>query len=87
MEENKNTSTNQTSANKKVEAKKTKKNDGKDSFADYKAEFKKIVWPDRPEVIQKTFTVIVTSLLIGAIIFCMDTVFSTAYNGIIGLLG
>lgn len=85
MEENK--STNQTSATKKTEQQKGKKHSDKDGFADYKAEFKKIVWPDRPEIVQKTFTVIVTSLIVGVIIFCMDTVFSTAYNGIIGLLG
>ena len=59
----------------------------KDTFADYKAEFKKIVWPDRPEVVKKTATVVVTSLIIGAIIFCMDTVFNAGYSAIIGLLG
>ncbi|MBR5270411.1 MAG: preprotein translocase subunit SecE, partial [Anaerotignum sp.] len=52
-----------------------------------KAEFKKIVWPDRPEVVKKTATVVVTSLIIGAIIFCMDTVFNAGYGVIIGLLG
>jgi len=65
----------------------TKKDNGKDTFADYKAEFKKIVWPSRPDVVKKTATVIVTSLIIGAIIFCMDTVFNAGYSAIIGLLG
>ena len=65
----------------------TKKDNGKDTFADYKAEFKKIVWPTRPEVVKKTATVVVTSLIIGAIIFCMDTVFNAGYGVIIGLLG
>ncbi|MBR2061747.1 MAG: preprotein translocase subunit SecE, partial [Anaerotignum sp.] len=51
------------------------------------AEFKKIVWPSRPEVVKKTATVIVTSLIVGAIIFCMDTVFNAGYSAIIGLLG
>ena len=64
-----------------------KKDNDKDTFADYKAEFKKIVWPTRPEVVKKTATVIVTSLIIGAIIFCMDTVFNAGYGAIIGLLG
>ena len=45
-------------------AKATKKGNDKDTFADYKAEFKKIVWPDRPEVVKKTATVVVTSLII-----------------------
>ena len=64
-----------------------KKDNDKDTFADYKAEFKKIVWPSRPEVAKKTVTVVVTSLIIGAIIFCMDTVFNAGYSAIIGLLG
>ena len=64
-----------------------KKDSDKDTFADYKAEFKKIVWPARPEVVKKTATVVVTSLIIGAIIFCMDTVFNAGYSAIIGLLG
>lgn len=68
-------------------AKATKKDNDKDTFADYKAEFKKIVWPSRPEVAKKTVTVVVTSLIIGAIIFCMDTVFTAGYSAIIGLLG
>ena len=64
-----------------------KKDNDKDTFADYKAEFKKIVWPTRPEVVKKTATVVVTSLIVGAIIFCMDTVFNAGYSAIIGLLG
>lgn len=68
-------------------AKAAKKGNDKDTFADYKAEFKKIVWPTRPEVVKKTTTVIVTSLIVGAIIFCMDTVFTAGYSAIIGLLG
>lgn len=68
-------------------AKAAKKGNDKDTFADYKAEFKKIVWPTRPEVVKKTATVVVTSLIVGAIIFCMDTVFTAGYSAIIGLLG
>ena len=68
-------------------AKAAKKDNDKDTFADYKAEFKKIVWPTRPEVVKKTATVVVTSLIVGAIIFCMDTVFTAGYSAIIGLLG
>ena len=84
--------TNQTNEVKQTkpapQAKTAKKKDSdKDTFADYKAEFKKIVWPARPEVVKKTATVVVTSLIIGAIIFCMDTVFTAGYSAIIGLLG
>ena len=65
----------------------SKKDNDKDTISDYKAEFKKIVWPSRPEVVKKTATVVVTSLIVGAIIFCMDTVFTAGYSAIIGLLG
>lgn len=64
-----------------------KKNSDKDTFADYKAEFKKIVWPDRADMVKRTATVIVTSLIVGVIIFCMDTVFSAGYSAILGLMG
>lgn len=79
--------TNEVKQTKPAQAATKKKNNDKDTFADYKAEFKKIVWPTRPEVVKKTATVIVTSLIIGAIIFCMDTVFNAGYGAIIGLLG
>lgn len=64
-----------------------KKNSDRDTFADYKAEFKKIIWPDRADMVKRTATVIVTSLLVGVIIFCMDTVFSAGYSAILGLMG
>ncbi|WP_313526333.1 preprotein translocase subunit SecE [Anaerotignum sp.] len=85
MEENKNT--NQTNETKQAKPKQAKNNSDRDGFAEYKAEFKKIIWPSRPEIAKKTFTVIVTSLIVGVIIFCMDTAFSAGYSAIIGLLG
>ena len=55
--------TNQTNEVKQTkpapQAKAKKKDNDKDTFADYKAEFKKIVWPTRIEVVKKTATVIV----------------------------
>ena len=89
MEEKNMTSPNETKEVKKVTPKQAKTGDGKerDSFADYKAEFKKIVWSSRIEIVKNTATVIVTSLIVGVIITCMDTVFSTGYDAIINLLG
>ena len=87
MEENKNTNQpNEVKKSSVSQAQTTKKKD-KDGFAEYKAEFKKIIWPSRPEVIKKTATVVVTSLIVGVIIFCMDTAFSAGYGAIIGLIG
>ncbi|AMJ42162.1 preprotein translocase subunit SecE [Anaerotignum propionicum] len=85
MEEKQNI--NQTSETKQAKPKQVKKNSDRDGFAEYKAEFKKIIWPGRPEIAKKTFTVIVTSLILGVLIFCMDSVFSAGYSAIIGLLG
>ena len=88
MEEN--NITNQTNEEKKTKPTPTatkKKDNDKDSFADYKAEFKKIIWPSPTDLVKRTATVIVTSLIVGVIIFCMDTVFSAGYSAIIGLLG
>lgn len=84
--------TNQTNETKLVKPKQAKpkqekKNSDRDGFAEYKAEFKKIIWPSRPEIAKKTFTVIVTSLIVGVVIFCMDSAFSAGYSAIIGLLG
>lgn len=47
-----------------------------------RAEFSKIVWPNRKELLKMTLTVIVTCILFGILITAFDTVF----NVIIGLL-
>lgn len=74
-------------APKKAAAKKTEEKASRNSVADIKAEFKKVIWPSRSDVKKKTVTVVITSLLMGLIIFCMDSVFTTAYNLVLGLLG
>lgn len=89
MEEKNMTSPNETKEVKKVTPKQSKHSEGKerDGFADYKAEFKKIVWPGRVDIVKSTATVIVTSLIVGVIITCMDTVFSAGYDTLINLSG
>ena len=73
MEEQKNTNLDAKQEQNKKQKPETKKSSFSDKVQDYKAEFKKIVWPNRAEVGKKTLTVIVTSLLVAVIIFCMDT--------------
>jgi len=63
------------------------KKEKRNFVADHVAEFKKIIWPTKNDVAKKTATVIVTSIFIGAVIFCMDTVFSQLQNIIISVLG
>ncbi len=90
MEEKNTTTPNEKKEEKQVKPKQDKKDDKAsfmDTVADYKAEFKKIIWPKRDELSKKTVTVIITSLLIGVVIFCMDTIYTTGYDYIISLLG
>ncbi len=84
-----------TNPNEKKEVKKSapkKKADKKgkptlsEKLADCRAEAKKIIWPNRETMKKNTITVIVTSLLIGAIIFGMDTVYTAVLNLVIGLM-
>lgn len=49
-----------------------------DFFRDFKAEFKRVVWPNKKELKTQTITVITTSLVVAAIIFGMDAIFSTS---------
>lgn len=89
MEELKTANPNEKNEVKKASSKKSPKNEKEGlskKLADCKAEAKKIIWPNRETVKKNTITVIITSLLIGAIIFGMDTVYTTVLNLFIGLL-
>lgn len=50
------------------------------------AEFKRIVWPSRNEVIKQTITVIVISIILGLIIWGLDIAYEEGYRALIGLL-
>jgi len=92
-EELKTTNPNVKNEEKKPAAKKSKSKKDKDkkSFsdkvADYRAEIKKIIWPNLVTVRKNTITVIFTSLIIGVVIFGLDTVYTTVINFVVGLLG
>ncbi|MDA3732305.1 preprotein translocase subunit SecE [Niameybacter massiliensis] len=47
-------------------------------FKDFIAESKRIVWPNKSELIVKTANVIIFALIVAIIIFGMDAVFSYA---------
>lgn len=90
MEEKNTTNPNEKSGSKQAKPKQNQKEHKasfSDTVADYKAEFKKIIWPKRDELAKSTVTVIITSLLVGVIIFCMDTVYTTGYGFLLDLLG
>ncbi len=53
-------------------------------FDGLKAEFKKIVWPDRETLVKSTVAVITVTIILGALIFLLDTVFEYGMGHIIG---
>ena len=54
-----------------AEAKKAKKDRGL-WFREMKSELKKVVWPNRQTVVKNTGTVLLCSLIIGAIVWVCD---------------
>ena len=53
-------------------------------FEGVKAEFKKINWPGREELIRKTGLVIVISLVLGALISVIDSIALQIFRLLIG---
>ncbi|MDO5540383.1 MAG: preprotein translocase subunit SecE [Eubacteriales bacterium] len=52
-----------------------KNNAGKTSWTDgLKAEFRKIIWPDKKDLTKQTTAVIVVSVILGVIISIVDTI-------------
>ncbi len=86
MEETKNTKpASQPEKDKKNKDKKEKKAKKNGSFfAEHKAELRKVTWPNRQELTKETITVITVSIIIGIIIFAMDTALSYVYNAVTG---
>jgi preprotein translocase, secE subunit len=56
-------------------------------FKVHMAEFKRIIWPSREEVIKQTITVIVISLIIGLIIWGLDIGYENLYQAAVTALG
>ncbi len=57
------------------------------SFKELKSEFKRIVWPDRKELTQKTLIVIVFCAVFSAVISAFDWIFVSIRELITGLFG
>ena len=60
---------------------KTKK---KSWFKGLKAEFKKIIWPDKKTLVKQTVAVTICSLLLGAIIALIDALLQYGIDFLIG---
>ncbi|MGN0383530.1 MAG: preprotein translocase subunit SecE [Eubacterium sp.] len=44
----------------------------KNWFAGLKAEFKKIIWPDKPSICKQTIAVVIVTVILGALIKVID---------------
>ncbi len=54
-------------------------------FSGLKAEYSKIVWPDRKSLVRQTIAVIAVSVLVGLIIAGLDWVIQYGVNFLVGL--
>ncbi len=52
----------------------------KDWFIDMKAELKRVVWPSFKKVRQNTLVVLIFVLVVGAVIWILDALFSGAMS-------
>ena len=52
----------------------------KDWFVDMKAEFKRVVWPSLAKVRQNTIIVLIFVLVVGAVIWILDWLFSSGMS-------
>ena len=64
-----------------------KKNIILEKFYEYRGEFRKIVWPSRPELIKQTITVIVISLIFGAYIAMLDGAIGALFTVFVNFIG
>ena len=63
-----------------------KKNVILEKFYEYRGEFRKIVWPDRPALIKNTVTVIAISLIFGVLITLMDGMFGIIFTSFVQMI-
>ena len=54
-------------------------------FTGLKAEFQKIIWPDRKSLVRQTIAVVAVSVVTGLIIALLDWIIQYGVNFLIGL--
>lgn len=54
-------------------------------FAGLKAEFNKIIWPDRQSLVRQTIAVVAVSVVAGVIIALLDWAIQYGVNYLVGL--
>ena len=55
-------------------------------FSNLKGEYKKIIWPDFKNLCKQTYTVIMTCIFFGLIVFFMDIMYGFGMNFVIDFL-
>ena len=68
--------------NKPQKAEKAAKKKGS-FFKSFKAEFKRIIWPDKDTVIKETTAVVVVTVILGAVIALLDFIIKFGIDKII----
>ena len=53
-------------------------------FAGLKAEFSRIIWPDKATIIRQTVVVVVITIIVGVLISLIDSVVQLGLDAIIG---
>lgn len=67
------------------ETEKVEKAPKKSWFTGLKAEFKKIIWPDKKSLVRQTTAVVAVSVVLGLIIALMDYIIQYGVDFIVGL--
>lgn len=66
-------------------AEKTEKSSKKSWFDGLKAEFKKIIWPDRKSLTKQTGAVVAVSIVLGIIIAIFDFIFKYGIDVLVNI--
>jgi preprotein translocase subunit SecE len=56
-------------------------------FNDVKAEMRRVVWPNRKEVLNSSWVVVITLAIFIVLIFLLDSVASWIIRGLAGIVG
>ena len=67
------------------ETEKLEKAPKKSWFTGLKAEFKKIIWPDKKSLVRQTTAVVAVSVVLGLIIALMDYIIQHGVDFLVGL--
>ena len=67
----------------KKEAAKTEKTPKKSWFKGLRAEFRKIIWPDKSTVARQTLAVVLVTIVLGVVIVVVDNLIQSGLNFIL----